>query len=157
MKTRLVPLAIFLAVALTFLTLHASAGGETDVSGAGEASFADGATYNGLSLSGSTFGFGVTLAGDGTAVGNLDIALVAHSPLGGEQEIVVVGDVRGGRLNVDGSATFGGMATVDLGDGTLPAGDVPFTLTVTAQGLQLLLGTTQLPAQSLDLGGISID
>jgi hypothetical protein len=150
-------MAFVLTLAFALVPRTVSAVGETDVIGAGEASFPDGASFNGLTLSGSSFGFGVSLAGDGTAVGNLDVSLIAPLPLGGQQEIVVVGNVRSGTLNVDGSATFGGIATVDMGDGTLPATDVPFSLTVTTQGLRLVLGSTELPGQNLELGAIDIE
>ena len=153
---RLALVALLAMVTLALAPLPAAAEGETVISAAGEASFPEDASFNGIPLTGSTFGFGASVAGDGTASGDVDIVLVGTPPLGGEQKIVVVGNVATGALNVDGSATLGGTASVDMGDGTPRLTDIPFVLTATADGLQLVLGTTTLPAQTLALGAIDI-
>jgi hypothetical protein len=156
MMKRLMLVALLAMVALALAPLPAAAEGETVISAAGEASFPEDASFSGIPLSGSTFGFGASVAADGTASGDVDIVLVGTAPLGGEQKIVVVGNVATGARNVDGSATLGGTASVDMGDGTPRLTEVPFVLTANAGGLQLVLGTTTLPAQTLALGAIDI-
>jgi hypothetical protein len=129
---------------------------EASVAGVGEGVFPDGASFNGVPLTGSTFGIGVLISGDGSAVGEFQTVL-AGSTLVGPQDISVVGSVTAGSLNADGSATFSGTATVDMGDGLPPADGIPFSVTASTSGLQLVLATTTLPAQTLDAGTITIE
>jgi hypothetical protein len=51
--------------------------------------------------------------------------------------------------------TFSGTGTLDLGDGSLPT-SVPFTAVVTTGGLQLTIGASVLPNQTLSAGSIFI-
>ncbi|OLC93086.1 MAG: hypothetical protein AUJ05_07645 [Candidatus Rokubacteria bacterium 13_1_40CM_3_69_38] len=67
-----------------------------------------------------------------------------------------MGLARSGSVNPDGSAIFEGLCTVDMGDGTPPLPGVPFSITATTQGLQLILGTTPLPMATLTAGSITI-
>ena len=50
-----------------------------------------------------------------------------HLTLGTPQNVTVEGEVQSGAVGADGSATFSGTATVDMGDGTPALPDVPFT------------------------------
>jgi hypothetical protein len=133
--------------------------GETQVSGAATGIFPDGTSFNGIPLQGSTFGLGVVINPDGGAVGNFEIVLAGTSQLGQRQNITLEGQVNAGTANVDpnadSTATFSGTASLDLGDGSLPT-SVPFTVMVTADGLQLTIGTTDLPTQTLTDGSIFI-
>src|SRR3989442_6049557 len=90
------------------------------VTGAGEAIFSGGATFNGVPLSGLTVGQGVSIAQDGSATGQFHAVLLGTSLLGAPQHVTVEGEVRNGSVAGDGSATLGGTATVDMCDGTLP-------------------------------------
>jgi hypothetical protein len=135
--------------------LQTIAAAETDVSAAAEGIFPSGAAFGGVSLQGSTFGIGVVIRSNGSAVGEFQTVLLGTSLLGSPQSISLEGAVSSGLLNADGSATFSGTATLDMGDGSLPT-TVPFAATITTGGLQLTIGTTPLPAQGLGAGSISI-
>ena len=139
-------------------TAHLAASAETAVTGAAEGSFPPGASLSGVSLSGSRSGIGVIVQGDGGAAGTFSTVLIGTSVLGQPREIAIDGRVTSGSSNIDGSVTFSGLCTLDLGDGTLPASDVPFTVTVTGSGaLTLVVGLTTLPAQALAAGSITIE
>jgi hypothetical protein len=128
---------------------------ETQVAAAAAGVFPDGTTFNGIPLQGSTFGIGVIVYTGGTATGDFEIALAGTSLLGQPQDITLVGKVSAGAANLDGSVTFSGTGTLDMGDGSLPL-DVPFSVTTTTTGLQLTIGTTILPTQTLGAGSIFI-
>jgi hypothetical protein len=131
-------------------------GGDTGVTGAVAAVFPDGTTFNGITVNGLEAGTGVSIAADGTAMGHFFAALAGTSPLGLSREIDVEGKVATGSVAADGSATFGGTATLDMGDGGVLV-DVPFTVTVTSESLLVQLGTSALPSATLDAGTISIE
>src|SRR5712692_9410562 len=149
--------AIVAALVLTSgpTTLQSVAAAETDVSAAAEGVFPSGSTFAGVSLQGSTFGIGVVISATGSAVGEFQTVLLGTTLLGGARSIALDGAVTSGGLNLDGSATFTGTGRLDLGDGSLPT-NVPFTATVTTGGLQLTIGSTALPTQSLGAGSIAI-
>jgi hypothetical protein len=127
------------------------------VTGAAEAIFPGGATFNGVPLSGLTLGQGIFLAADGSATGQFQAVLLGTSLLGAPQEVTMEGEVRAGFVSGDGSATFSGTATVDMGDGTLPLPGVPFTVTASPGSLRLLLGATALPTATVTAGSITIE
>ena len=60
-------------------------------------------------------------------MGEFQAVLLGTSPLGTPQNVTVEGEVQSGAVGADGSATFSGTATVDMGDGTPALPDVPFT------------------------------
>jgi len=126
------------------------------VTGTGAGVFPAGAQYGGLTLSGSRFGNGLVINPDGTASGDFQTNLLGTTLLGVRREITVEGLVQTGALNQDGSVTFEGSSSVDLGAGSLPLGGVPFRVTMGALGIELVLGTTNLPTQTLSVGGVSI-
>lgn len=130
---------------------------DTGVTGAGAGSFPDGAAFNGIPLRGLELGQGIFIAADGTASGEFHVVLLGTSFLGQPQDIVVEGKVSNGSSGPNGSVTFSGVATVDVGDGTLPLVDVPFTVTATSEGLLLGLGTSTLPPATLTAGSITIE
>src|SRR5438105_11535851 len=78
------------------------------VSGAAEATFPDGATFNGIPLRGLTLGQGLFIGQDGSATGQFEAVLLGTSLLGAAQNITVEGEVGGGSVGADGSATFSG-------------------------------------------------
>ena len=138
------------------LVSRALAGTETQVTAAASGTFPPGATFNGVPLQGSTFGFGVVVRADGSAVGIFEIVLAGTSLLGQAQDITLVGNVSSGLSNLDGSVTFSGTGRLDLGDGSLPTDGVPFAVTATTNGLQVTIGATILPTQTLADGSIFI-
>jgi hypothetical protein len=130
----------------------------TGVTGAAEAILPEGATFNGVPLSGLTLGQGLFIAWDGSAMGQFQAVLLGTSALlGTPQNVTVEGEVRDGAVAGDGSATFSGTATVDMGDGTLPLPGVPFTVTASSGGLALVLDAAALPTATVTAGSITIE
>jgi hypothetical protein len=115
------------------------------VTGAGAGVFPAGASFNGIQLAGGTFGLGVQTASTGNAIGDLEVQLNGSSVIGLSQWITVTGWITTASLNADGTMTFNGTCTLDMGDGTAPAGGLPLVATVGPAGLQLTVGTTVLP------------
>jgi len=129
---------------------------DAGVTGAAEAAFPDGATFNGIPLKGLTLGQGMFIAQDGSATGQFQAVLLGTSLLGTPQNVTVEGEVGGGSVGAYGSATFSGTATVDMGDGTLPLPGVPFAVTVSAGSLGLILNAVALPTATVTAGSITI-
>lgn len=127
------------------------------VTGAGEATFPNGASFNGVPLRGLTLGQGLVIAQDRSARGQFHVVLLGTSLLGTPQEVIVEGEVRDGSSTANGSVTFSGTATVDMGDGTLPFVGVPFWVTASTRGLKLSLSTTELPTATVSAGSITIE
>src|SRR5437016_3991166 len=96
------------------------------VSGAGEATLPEDVAFYGVLLRGVQLGQGVLIAADGSAVGQFHAVLSGTSFLGLAQEIVVQGAVNAGAAGGDGTATFSGTATLNMGDGSVPVVGVPF-------------------------------
>ena len=60
-----------------------------------------------------------------------------------------------GAPNADGSLSFAGTSSVDLGDGLIALGGVPFSVTISPQGVTVWLGLTSLPPQTRSVGQIN--
>jgi hypothetical protein len=150
------PLAAMLGLANLMAPAPVAAQDPAGVTGAAEATFPDGATFNGIPLRGLTLGQGMFIAPDGSATGQFQAVLLGSSLLGTPQNITVEGEVSGGSVAADGSATFSGTATVDMGDGTPALPGVPFTATVSAGSLGLILNGTALPTATLSAGSITV-
>jgi hypothetical protein len=127
------------------------------VTGAGEGIFPSSAQLYGVSLSGLELGQGVFIDSDGTTTGQFYAVLLGTSPLGLPQDIAIGGEVSSGAIGPNGSATFSGTATVDLGNGSQPLLGVRFTATATPESLLLILGTSTLPPATLVAGSITIE
>lgn len=127
------------------------------VTGAAAGLFAAGAALGGVPLDGLELGTGMFIDPDGSATGAFHAVLLGASLLGQPQQIAVEGKVSVGAVAPDGSASFGGTATVDLGDGTAPLLGVPFSVTATADSLVLALDATTLPAAALMAGTVTIE
>lgn len=127
------------------------------VTAAAAALLTGGPVLAGVSLDGMEVGTGVFIDSNGSATGQFHAVLLGISLLGQPQQITVEGKVSEGALASDGQASFGGMATVDLGDGTTPLLAVPFSVTATADGLVLALDATTLPAAALTAGAITVE
>jgi len=129
---------------------------DAGVTGAAEAAFPNGAAFNGVPLKGLTLGQGLFITQDGSATGQFQAVLLGTSLLGAAQNITVEGEVSGGSVGADGSATFSGTATVDMGDGTLPLPGVPFTVTASVGSLGLILNAVALPTATVTAGSITV-
>jgi len=127
------------------------------VTGAGEATFPNGASFNGVPLRGLTLGQGLVIAQDRSARGQFQVVLLGTSLLGTPQEVIVEGEVGDGSSTEDGVVTFSGTATVDMGNGTLPMVGVPFWVTASTRGLKLSLSATELPTATVSAGSITIE
>lgn len=148
---------IVLALSLTGSALsEAATAGEETMTGAGRATFAPGASFSGVALSGVAFGTGAFVEPDGSATGTFGALLTGRSLLGQPREITVDGNVLQGAL-ANGAGSISGIATINLGDGTPSLPGVPFTVTTTADGLVLTLNSTALPVARLTTGAIAIE
>jgi hypothetical protein len=159
MKRHMIPMTMsFLTVVI--LLMPASVFSQSTMSGAtgaGVGSFPGGTTFSGVSVSGLQFGMGVFVPGDTTAAGQVQMTLSGTSALGQPQNIEIGGDSTSGAINTDGSRSFSGTATVDMGDGTPPLTAVPFTVRASANTLLVTVGVNNLPLASLTAGSIIID
>src|SRR2546428_13377094 len=93
---------------------------DAGVTGAAEAAFPDGATFNGISLKGLTLGQGMFIAPDGSATGQFQAVLLGTSLLGTPQNVTVEGEVRGGSVGAGRRATFRCPPTGGMGRGNPP-------------------------------------
>ena|SRR2546425_3958157 len=149
-------LTAMLGLASNVVPAPVAAQAAAGVTGAAEATFPDGAAFNGIPLRGLTLGQGLFIAPDGSATGQFQAVLLGTSPLGTAQNVTVEGEVRSGSVAADGSATFSGTATVDMGDGTPALPGVPFAVTVSAGSLGLTLNAVALPTATLSAGSITV-
>jgi len=144
---------VFGVVALATTPVVADTEGTVTAATAGL--FAGSAALAGVSLDGLEVGTGVFISSDGSATGEFHAVLLGSSALG--RQIVVEGKVSTGAVALGGQASFGGTATVDLGDGTAPLPGVPFSVAATADSLVLVLDAINLPAALLTEGAITIE
>ena len=154
--TRLgIVVAASLGLASTFAPAQLAAQ-DVGITGAAEATLPDGASFNGVSIKGLTFGQGVFIGEDGSAKGQFQAVLQGTTALGSSQDVVVEGEVSSGSAG-NGTATFSGTANVSMGEGALPLTAVPFTVTTSAEGLGLILNAVALPTASLTAGTIHME
>jgi len=124
-------LAVVLGLASASVSAPAMAQDDRcQVTGAGEAIFPDGATLNGLTLKRLDPRPGTLHRSRWLGGGPVSGGAPGHLTPWGAANVTLEGEVRDGFIGGDGSATFNGTATVDMGDGTLPLPGVPFTVTV---------------------------
>jgi len=148
--------AILGLASATAQTPIAAQSGASGVTGAAQAIFPNGATFNGVGLRGLTLGQGVVIAQDGLATGQFQAVLLgSNSIVGALQDVVVEGEVQAGSFALGGSATVSGVATVSSG-GTTLAG-VPFVATVSTNTVTLVLNATPLPTATFTAGSITIE
>jgi len=149
------------AIVASVSSTSALAQTQTSVTGAGAGMFPQGALFNGISLSSLSFGMGaMILTNDGTATGTFESTLIGTSLLG-RRNIVVVGQLTSGSGQVGGPATYSGLCSIDLGDGTPLLTGLPFMVTAarlpnTQWGLTLLLGLAVLPTAPVNTGSVTI-
>jgi hypothetical protein len=158
MKRHMIPVTMSFVTVVILLLPAAGFGQNTSgLTGAGAGAFPGSTTFSGVSVSGLRFGMGVFVPGDTTAAGQFQATLLGTTVLGQPQNIEIQGDAASGALNADGSRTFSGTSTVDMGDGSPPLTAVPFTVIASANTLLLTVGVNNLPVASLTAGSITID
>jgi hypothetical protein len=140
MRTLVLLLAGMLLLALSFTPRPASAQGTVRVTGGGTGTFDADLDGDG-DIDGSQFGIGVTIRANGSAKGHFLCLMAGRSDILGLPVMAVQGPVDEGTVNGNGSATFSGVGSVNLGNGTIFNG-IPFDVTVTAGGPGV--GTLQL-------------
>jgi hypothetical protein len=155
MKKLLLVLGLVSALLVFGTGSSVSAVGDTQLAGAASGTFPSGAAFAGIPLSGSTLGLGVIVDSAGGAVGDFAIVLEGTSLLGEPQSITLEGKPTAGLADASGSTSFSGVGTLDMGDGSVPV-SVPFSATVTGGALELTIGTTALPTQTLSAGSIYV-
>ena len=154
----LASLVIILSIAVGLPREQAAAVGGPDVVTAGGAGiFPAGASFASVQLAGGTFGIGVQTDGAGTAKGDLEAQLNGNSLIGLSQWITITGWITSGTHNPDGSMTFNGTCTLDMGDGTPPTGGVALVANLSATGLTLTVGSTALPTLPKSDGWVFIE
>ena len=129
---------------------------ERSVTGAATGLFGAGAALGPVALHGIEMGTGVFIEADGSASGTFH-AVLQGSSLGYSRAITLEGNVSEGSVATDGPATFGGTASLDLGDGSPPLPGVAFRVTARADGVVLTIDSTTLPAAGLTAGAVTIE
>jgi hypothetical protein len=132
MKRLAILAALMLTMALTLSPLPVAAQGTTRVTGGGTGTFNADLDGDG-DIDGSQFGMTVAILGGGAAKGHFMCLMAGRSDILGLHLMAVKGKVGDGSVNADGSVSFSGVGTVNLGNGTLIQ-DITFAVTVTAGG-----------------------
>lgn len=135
----------------------AAIGGPNTVTAGGAGVFPAGASFNGIELAGGTFGIGVQTDGTGGATGDVELQVNGSSLIGDSQWITITGWVTSGAQNADGSMTFNGTGTLDMGDGTAQVGGLAFVANLSATGLTVTIGSTAVPTLPRSDGWINIE
>ena len=145
---------MILGLASVMLPAPIAAGSDVGVTGAAEGTFPNGSTFSGVTLRGLQLGQGLFIAPDGSANGHFNAVLRGTSFLGLAQDVTVDGKVTSGSATGNGSVTFSGTATLNMGDGTPLMPDIPFAATVSTNSLALVLNAT---AATVTAGSITIE
>ena len=167
MKRRVTFLVVTLGMLVSLFPLATDAAGPTHITGGGTG------TFDGVHT-GSHFGMGVVLLVGGAAQGHFECNMAGNAAVPGLHLMAVSGPVSTYQFNADGSVLLGGVATVNLANGTIFRA-VPFTVNVGAGGpgagtLQLTVagfdggpgdtipanGHLDLPVETVATGGLSL-
>lgn len=164
MKTRIIArLALFIVIAVALTAPAAIAPrhqaqavlSDTTATAGGNGIYPDAADFGAVTLSGGKFGAGVVVHTDGSAEGVVEALLSGISLVGIDTKIYVNGVATSG--TVSATVTVNGTCTLDMGDGSPPSTNVPFTAVFSATGLQLTVGATVLPTLNKTDGFIVIE
>src|ERR671936_3225440 len=118
----------------------AAVGTDNVITASGAGVFPAGANVNGIQLAGGTFGVGVQSTSTGSASGDLEVQYNGTRLIGLSQWITVTGWITSATVNPDGTVTFNGSATLDMGDGTAPTGGLTLVATLGPAGLAVSVG-----------------
>jgi hypothetical protein len=156
MKRHVIPIIIStLVLAIILLPTSGFGQGLPGLAGAGTAVLPPGTSFSGVALTGVQLGLTAFISSNLSATGELEATLLGTSLLGQTQNIEVEGQATWGTLNADGSRTFLGTATVDMGDGSPALTNVPFAATASAWAILLTIDNIDLPGVPLT-GGIIV-
>jgi hypothetical protein len=128
---KLLPVLTLLMIAFA-VPASASPPGAAVVQGGGTGTFGADLDDDG-NVDGSQFGMGVTILETGAARGHFLCLMAGRSKILGLSLMSVEGEVTAGTLNADGSVTFSGTASVNLGNGQVFRG-VGFSVTASPGG-----------------------
>jgi hypothetical protein len=142
---------LFAALVLAPGAVMAQSDGRS-VAGAASGSFPAAATLGAIPVSGVDLGTGVVIEADGSALGWFHAVLSA----GQSQQITIEARITQGAVAEDGSVSFSGSGTLDLGNGTPPVSVGLLNVTVGDAGLVLSIDAVTLPVQ-LNSGAVSIE
>jgi hypothetical protein len=156
-------LFLILILALGGSAYAQTAPADTSITTAATGSYAAGATYNAVPLSGLEIAAGSVVYGDGSgAEGSLGIRLLGvTTPLGVQQIINIDANITGGTRTAATAATISGTCTIDMGNGLPPVTGIPFVAAITADSnnlgaVALTLGSTALPAATIGDGSMTV-
>lgn len=131
----------------------AAVAGETIASAAASGSYTSTPNVNGVELSGGTFGIGMRTAGPGDVEANLN----GVQPLIGLfQQLTIAGWVTSASVS-NGTVTFSGTASLDMGDGTAPLTGLAMNGSLSATGLTLTVGSWSFGTLPMQNGFIKIE
>ena len=130
---------------------------EGSVTGIGSGSFPEGATLGPVEVTGFELATGLFTEADGSASGVFHVVLNGRTIVGGERRITIEGNVTQGTVLPSGASSFGGVATMDFGDGAPAISGVPFSADVSAGGIVLTVQSTTLPHADLVGEGLTIE
>jgi len=118
-----------LVAAIVLWPRAVDAGNASKVTGGGTGTF--GADLDGDGdIDGSQFGMGVVIHPDGSAQGHFECLMAGRSDILGLPLMAVEAKVTDGSITLDGQATFGGVARVNLANGQIFR-EMPIQVTVT--------------------------
>jgi hypothetical protein len=155
----------FLRITFLFGALIAfnplSASAETIVSGAGGGAFPPETSFNGVPINALEFGYGLQIEDSGGAIGQFCTVLLGAAVGDIRPRIIIDGVVSSGSRTAANAATYSGIVTINMGDGTPPAAGVPFTATIVTDGndqgtLGLVIGETTLPTAGVNEGSQTV-
>ena len=125
--------AVGAAILLALLATPSFGQSSTTVNGGGQGTYGADLDLDG-DVDATHFGLGVTIFGDGSARGHFLCLMAGNADFLGLSVMAVEGRVTSGSVNTAaGTATFSGVASVNLGNGTVFRG-VPFEVAVKAGG-----------------------
>ena len=143
------------------LALPDGAAAETITTGGASGTYPPATSFAGVSVNGIESGFGADIELGGVGRGQFSAILLGVSSLGLEQNITIEGEVTTASQPAPNIVILSGTATIDMGDGLLPAQGVPFTATVTTNDAELgtiglVTGLAGLPDATINVGSLTI-
>jgi hypothetical protein len=102
-------------------------------------------------------GAGVLIEADGSTSGTFHAVLQGRLLGLLRRNITLEGKASEGSIGAVGRASFSGTASLDLGDGSLPLLNVPFSVTAGPDGLALAIESVTLPVAVLTAGAVRVE
>ena len=133
----------------------AAASTEGTVTGIGTGSFPGRTSLSGVNLTGFEIATGVITESDGSASGVFHAVLSGRTLLGTARNITLEGNVLQGTAT-QGTSSFSGLASLDLGNGLPAVPGVPFNVETQGGSMVLTIQSTVLPSTAFSQGGLDI-